>query len=130
MATTTAVWNEGNTLRSAATLSSGGTSTHDLDINDNATTGVKGADTIVLQFDITHSSSTGITVELFSSPDSGTTDDTESLAGGFSTDGTDVTKTVVVMGHPHIQVKLTNDDGSNATGNIAILYAARTWDTT
>jgi hypothetical protein len=124
MATTTATWTENQTLRSAATLSSGGTSTHDLDIDNN------GYDLVTLQFDITHSSSSGITAELFSSPDSGTTDDTESLAGGFSTDGTDVTKTVVVMGHPYIQVKLTNDDGSNATGNIAILYAGRKWDTT
>jgi hypothetical protein len=124
MATTTATWTENQTLRSAATLAAGTTSTHDLDID------ASGYDTVVLQFDIAHSSSSGVTVELFSSPDSGTTDDTESLAGGFSTDGTDVKKTVVVMGHPHIQVSITNDDGSNATGNIAVLYAGRKWDTT
>lgn len=123
MAVTTATWTENQTLRSAATLAASGTSTHDLDIDAN------GYDLVVLQFNITHSSSTGITVELFSSPDSGTTDDTESLAGGFGTSGTDVTKTVVVMGHPHIQVKLTNDDGANATGNISILYAGRKWNT-
>jgi hypothetical protein len=123
MATTTATWTENQTLRSAATLAAGATSTHDLDID------ASGYDTVVLQFDIAHSSSSGVTVELFSSPDSGTTDDTESLAGGFSTDGTDVTKSVVVMGHPHIQVSITNDDGSNATGNISVLYAGRTWST-
>jgi hypothetical protein len=124
MATTTATWNEGNTLRSAATIAAGGSDTNDLDIDTN------GYDLVVLQFDITHSSSSGVTVELFSSPDSGTTEDDESLAGGFSTDGTDVVKTVVVMGHPYIAAKITNDDGSNATGNIAVLYAGRKWDTT
>lgn len=124
MATTTAVWTENQTLRSAATISAGGTETSDLDIDAN------GYDLVTLQFDITHASSSGVTVNLFSSPDSGTTDDNESLAGGFSTDGTDVVKTVVVMGHPHIQVSITNDDGSNATGNIAVLYAGRKWDTT
>lgn len=128
MAVTTAVWTENQTLRSAATITAGATETSDLDINDDATIG--GADTVVLQFDIAHSSSTGVTVNLFSSPDSGTTFDDVSLPGGFSTDGTDVQKTVVVMAHPYIRVSITNDDGSNATGNIAILYAARKWDTT
>jgi hypothetical protein len=124
MATTTATWTENQTLRSAATISAGATEGHDLDIDNN------GYDLVTLQFDIAHSSSSGVTVEIFSSPDSGTTDDDESLAGGFSTDGTDVIKTVVVMGHPHIRVEITEDGGSNATGNIAILYAGRKWDTT
>jgi hypothetical protein len=125
MATTTATWTENQTLRSANTVTTAeGSETHDLDIAAN------GYDLVVLQFDIAHSSSSGVTVELFSSPDSGTTDDNESLPGGFSTDGTDVIKSVVVMGHPHIQVKITNDDGSNDTGNIAVLYAGRKWDTT
>lgn len=124
MATTKPVWTENQTLRSAATLSAGATSTHDLDMDAN------GYDTAAIQINITHSSSTGITVEFFSSPDSGTTDDDNALPGSFSTSGTDEIRTVVVMSHPHIQVKLTNDDGSNATGNISILYAGRQWDTT
>ena len=123
MAVTTATWSEGNTLRTAATIAAGGTETSDLDIDTN------GFDTVVLQFDIAHSSSAGVTVNLYSSPDSGTTFDDESLAGGFSTDGTDVQKTVVVMAHPYIRVSITNDDGSSATGNIAVLYAGRTWNT-
>jgi hypothetical protein len=124
MATTKPVWNENQTLRSAATIAAGGTEGHDLDIDAN------GYDLVTLQFDIAHSSSSGVTVNLYSSPDSGTTDDNESLAGGFSTNGTDVIKTVVVMGHAHIRAEIVNDDGSNATGNIAILYAGRQWDTT
>jgi len=123
MATTKPVWTENQTLRSAATLGGSTTEGHDLDIDAN------GYDLVTLQFNIAHSSSTQITVDILSSPDSGTTDDTESLAGGFRTDGTDVIKTVVVMGHAHIRVELTEDSG-NATGNIAILYAGRQWDTT
>ena len=123
MATTTAKWAEGLTLRAAATLAAGATEGHDLDLD------TAGYDTVTLQFNIAHSSSTGVTVNLFSSPDSGTTDDNQSLAGGFTTDGTDVIKTVVVMAHAHIRVSITNDDGSNATGNISILYAGRQWET-
>lgn len=124
MATTTATWTENQTLRAAATIAAGTTEGHDLDLD------ASGYDTVVLQFNIAHSSASGVAVNFYSSPDSGTTDDDESLAGGFSTDGTDVIKTVVVMAHPHIRVSITNDDGSNATGNIAVLYAGRTWDTT
>jgi len=124
MATTKAVWTEGQTLRAAATIAAGATEGHDLDLDTN------GYDMVVLQFDIAHSSSSGVTVDLLSSPDSGTTDDNESLAGGFATDGTDAIKTVVVMAHPYIRVSITNDDGSNATGDIAVLYAGRQWETT
>lgn len=124
MATTTATWTENQTLRSAATIAAGGTEGHDLDIDAN------GYDTVVLQFNIAHSSASGVTVNLYSSPDSGTTDDDQTLPGGFATTGTDVIKTVVVMAHPHVRVEITNDDGSNATGNISVLYAGRTWDTT
>ena len=124
MATTTPSWTENQTLRSAATLAAGATEGHDLDI------AAAGYDLVVLQFNIAHSSSSGVTVNLYSSPDSGTTDDDVSLPGGFSTDGTDEIRTVTVMGHPHIRASITNDDGSNATGNISILYAGRKWDTT
>jgi len=123
MATTKPKWSTNQSLRAAATLAAGATEGHDLDLDTS------GYDTVTLQFDITHSSSTGVTVNLFSSSDSGTTDDNESLAGGFNTDGTDVVKTIVVMAHPHLRVSITNDDGSNATGNIAVLYAGRQWET-
>ena len=123
MATTTAKWTENLTLRAAATLAAGATEGHDLDLDAN------GYDTVTLQFNIAHGSSAGVTVNLFSSPDSGTTDDNESLAGGFTTDGTDVIKTVVVMAHAFVRVSITNDDGTNATGSISILYAGRQWET-
>ena len=130
MATTTAVANEGNTLRAADTVTTTeGSESHDLDLNDDATIG--GAASVALQFNIAHSSSTGVTINLYSSPDSGTTFDDESLPGGFSTSGTDVIKTVVVDARvaPYLRVEVVNDDGSNNTGNISILYAATKWDT-
>ena len=123
MAVTSPTWTENVTLRAAATLAAGATEGHDLDLDAN------GYDTVTLQFNIAHSLSAGVTVNLYSSPDSGTTDDDESLAGGFATDGTDVIKTVVVMAHAYIRVSITNDDGSNATGNISVLYAGRQWET-
>mgnify|MGYP006434100929 CR=1 FL=1 len=132
MATTNATANEGNTLRSAATLAAGASATHDLDLNDDATHG--GAASVALQFDITDSGAGSVTVNLYSSLDSGTTFDTESLPGGFATDasGTQVIKTIVADARvaPYLQVELVNDDGSNATGTIAIRFAATKYETT
>lgn len=127
MATTKAVWTVNQSLRAAATLAAGVNDAHSLNINNDAI--INGSDLVVLQFNIAHGASTGVTVELFSSPDNGVIHDTESLAGGFSTSGADVIKTVTVMGQPHIRVSITNDDGTNATGNISVLYAARKWET-
>ena len=123
MTTTTVSWTENQTLKSAATIAAASSSTNDLDI------ATAGYDLVVLQFNIAHSSSTGVTVEIFGSVDSGTTDSNETLPGGFSTTGTDVIKTVTVAGQAYIAVKITNDDGSNATGNISVLYAGRKWST-
>lgn len=122
MAITKPTWTENQTLRSSATLAASGTDTNDIDLDTN------GYDLVVVQFNITIGSSSGVTIEIFSSPDSGTTEDNESLAGGFTADA-DVIKTITVMGHPYIAVKITNNDGSNATGNIEILYAGRQWTT-
>lgn len=123
MAITKPVWTENVTLRAAATLAAGATEGHDLDLDAN------GYDTVTLQFNIAHATSTGVTVNLYSSPDSGVTDDNESLAGGFATDGIDVVKTVVVMAHAFVRVSITNNDGTNATDNISIMYAGRNWET-
>lgn len=123
MATTTATWTENQTLRSAATLAQGGTDTNDIDLDTN------GYDCVVIQTDITHDSSTGVTVEVFASPDSGTTDDDTPIMS-YSTDGTDEVRSLTIFAVPYIAVKITNDDGSNVTGNIAQIYAGRKWDTT
>ena len=121
MATITPLWTENVSIRSAATLAASGTATHDVDL-DNL-----GADRYDIQVDITIGSSSGVTVEIFGSPDSGTTDDTTALMS-YTVDASD-RRTLVVTG-PYRQVKLTNDDGTNATGNIAIIGAWRNWDST
>jgi hypothetical protein len=127
MATTTPSWNEGNTLRSAATIAAGGTATHDLDIAGQTTP----PDLVLLQVDITDSGSATATVNLYASHDSGATIDTVALPGSFETDqsGSQIIRTVAVLGIPYVQVEIVNNDGSNATGNVAIHYAMRTWST-
>ena len=131
MARSTAVATEGLTLRSAATISAGGKPTHNLDLNDDATIG--GATSVGLQFDITDSGSAPVDVNLYSSPDSGTTFDNTSLPGGFSTNGngTQVKQTVTVDARvvPFLQVELVNNDGTNPTGTVAVRYFATKYDT-
>ncbi len=123
MSTTTPSWTENQTLESGVSIAAGGNAVSNLDMAAN------GYDIATIQFDIAHGSSSGVTVEFFSSPDSGTTKDDVSLPGGFTTSGTDVKKTIVIMGHPYVTIKITNNDGSNSTGTIKVKYAARKWNT-
>lgn len=121
MATITATWTEGVSLRSAATIAASGTATADVDL-DNL-----GADRADVQIDITIGTSSGVTVEVFGSPDSGTTDDTTPLLS-YTVSAND-RRTIVLTG-AYRQIKWTNNDGSNATGNIAADYAWRNWTST
>ena len=118
MATISPTWTENVSVRSAATLAAGTTATHDIDL-DNL-----GADRSDVQIDITIGSSSGVTVKIFGSPDSGTTDDTTALVS-YTVAAND-RRTIALTG-PYRQISLTNDDGSNATGNIAIDHAWRQW---
>ncbi len=118
MATISPSWTENVSVRSAATLAASGTATHDIDL-DNL-----GADRSDVQIDITIGSSSGVTVEIFGSPDDGTTDDTTALL--TYTVAANDRRTLVLTG-AYRQIKLTNDDGANATGNIAIKHAWRQW---
>lgn len=119
MATIKPVWTENVSVRSAATLASAGTATHDIDL-DNL-----GADRSDVQIDIIIGSSSGVTVEVFGSPDSGTTDDTLALL--TYTVAANDRRTLRLTG-AYRQIKLTNNDGSNATGNITIIHAWRNWN--
>lgn len=115
------VWTRNVVLRTAATLAAGTTSLHDIDLNN------LGADLAEPQIDIIKGSASSITVEFFASPDDGTTDDTTPL---FEyTVSADDRRTIPITG-AYRQIALTNNDGSNATGNIAIIYAWRQWDST
>lgn len=121
MATITPTWTEGVSLRSAATIAASGTATADVDL-DNL-----GADRADVQIDITIGSSSGVKVEIFGSPDSGTTDDTTALLS-YTVTAND-RRTITLTG-AYRQVKWTNNDGTNATGNISAAYAWRNWTST
>lgn len=121
MATIAPTWTENVSIRSAATLAASGTAGYDLDL-DNL-----GADLYEVQIDITIGSASGVVVEVFGSPDSGTTDDDVPLVT-YTATASEV-RTLTLSG-AHRRVVLTNLDGSNATGNIAIKGAWRQWTST
>lgn len=116
MATIKPNWTENVSLRSAAPLAASGTSPHDIDL-DNL-----GADRADAQIDISIGSSSGVTVEIAGSPDSGTTNDTTPLLS-YTVAAND-RRTLTLTG-AYRQINLTNNDDINATGNIAIIYAWR-----
>lgn len=118
MATISPNWTEAVSLRAAATLAASGTATNDIDLD------TLGADRSEVQVDITIGSSTGVTVEVFGSTDSGTTDDTTPLLA-YTVAAND-RRTLILTG-AYRQIKLTNNDGTNATGNIGIDHAWRQW---
>lgn len=117
------VWSENNTTISSQLITSGNTVFGDIDLANN------NWDATSIQFNLTDSGSASITVNIYSSPDSGTTTDTVSLPGGFETDGsgTQTIRTVTVLGHPYVRVELVNNDGSNLTGTVEVLHAGRQW---
>lgn len=120
MATISPSWTENVTLRSSATLAAGASDTNDIDF-DNLT-----ADAAKVLVDLTIGSSSGITVEVFDSVDSGTTDgDVATLSFTMTATGK---RSFSIQNTPYVAVKVTNDDGSNATGNLAITYAWRNWN--
>ena len=118
MATIKPSWTRSVVLRAAATLAAGASATVDIDLEN------LGADLSEPQIDIIIGASSGVTVEIFGSPDDGTTDDTTALIS-YTVAAND-RRTIALTG-AHRQIKLTNNDGSNATGNIAIQHAWRQW---
>jgi len=119
MATGKPTWTEAVSIRSAATLAAAGTAGYDIDMD------TLGADASKLQINLTIGSSSGITVEIFDSPDSGTTDDDVPVIT-FQMTASGI-KSITIKDTPHYRVLVTNDDGSNATGNLAIQHAWRQW---
>ena len=118
MATITATWTEAVEGRAAATISAGATATIDIDL-DNL-----GADRADAQIGITIGSASSVTVNVFGSPDSGTTDDTTALIS-YTVTAND--RRTIVLDGAFRQISITNNDGSNATGNVSVYYAWRTW---
>lgn len=119
MATITPNWTENVSLRTAATIAAAGDDTNDIDAAD------LGADALMITTDITLGSASGVTVEFFRSANSGSNDDDNAFMAYTVT--ADERRTVAIYGEAYVAVKITNDDGANATGNISQIYAWRNW---
>jgi len=115
MATISSSYTENQSLRASATLAASGTDTNTIDLATNGYIAVQ------IQTDIDIGSSTGVTVEVFSSSDSGTTVDTVPIMS-YTTDADEV-RALFVTGYPFLSVKVTNDDGSNAVTDITQIYS-------
>lgn len=122
MATIKPTWTENVENRASATLAAGTSDTNDIDLD------TLGADLCDVQVNLVIGSSTGITVEVFGSPDSGTIDDTVPVLS-FTMTATDK-RSFKLAGMAYAAIKVTNDDGSNATGVLAIKFAWRQWNST
>jgi len=122
---TTPAWTEDVSLQAAQTLAASASDTDDVDI------ATAGYDRIVLQFSVTfHGSATaGYKIEIFSSSNSGTTEDNLPIITQNISLVTSSTKTIsiIVDGLPYIAVKRTNLDGSQDIANEAVIYAGRKW---
>lgn len=121
MATISPLWTVNQELRAPATLAGGASADHDLNL------ATLGFDLVSVQVSIVKGAASSINVAVYMSPDGGTTDDTLSIAAYTVT--ADEVRTFEIVG-PHAQIRLTNNDGSNATGNIGVKYAGRKWQVT
>jgi len=121
-------WTENQSLVAAQTLTASGTDTDDLDI----TTG--GYDLVDIQWKGTFnaSASEGCTIEILSSSDSGTTEDTIpifSIEVSVDAGATSVI-TIPVKDLSYIAVKRTNNDSTYSITNETIIYSGRYWEST
>lgn len=121
MATAKPVWTENVEIRAAATLAAASTSNHDIDLN------TLGGDRSLIQVDILIGSASSVTVQVLNSSDSGTTYDTHPVAA-YEVSANDIRSVLVET--PNFRLSLTNNDGSNATGNVTAKHAWRQWDIT
>ena len=131
MATIKASWIENQVISGFddAAIAAGGASTSgDIDIN------TAGYDMVSIQFSLTFAAgtpSTAATIELFSSSDSGGSDDTIAFYAMGVTDAAGATKivTISVGDKAYITAKVTNNDAAARTLNASALYAGRLWST-
>jgi hypothetical protein len=119
MATISPSWTENVSVRASANLGAGASDTNSIDLAN------LGADLSVVQVDIDIGSSSGVTVEFFSDSNSGSKADTTPILS-YTVDSDDI-RSIPIYGHPYIDVKVTNDDGSNAVTDITIVHSWRQW---
>lgn len=111
-------WTNGLVLRSSGPLGIGETSNHDINLSN------LGADEVRAQISINIGSSTGVTVNTFHSSDGGSTFDTTPTLT-YTTFSTGI-RTITLRGS-YVRIQLINDDSSNTSNNISIIYAWRNW---
>jgi len=126
MATITTTWTENQSITSfnAASLAAAGTTNGDIDL------ATSGYDIVTVQIKVIFGATPDgdVTIDILSSPDSGTSDDTIPLMTISIPETTSATKfiTIPVKDIPFIQVKATNNDTTD-TVNVSALYAGRKW---
>lgn len=118
MATTTASWTENQPVRGPAPVAAVSSADHDIELT------TPGADRAKVQVDIATGLASSVTVEIFDSVDGGTLFDTEAAQAYSVT--SDSRRTLYLDGPRH-RVRLTNEDGTHPTGNVAIVMAYRVW---
>ena len=123
MATVGPTWTSSADVIASGTIGAGSNSTGNVDLEDTSK-----YDIAKLQIDVTDSGSASVTVEVFGSNDNGTTVDTTPILA-YETDATGSrdSRTLPVIGHDWLQVKVTNNDGSNATGTVHVTEKRRQW---
>lgn len=129
MATITPTWTENQTISgfNNATLAAAASTSGDIDLDTS------GYDLVSIQIKTIFGGSPDgdVLIEILSSPDSGTTDDTipvSSINVEEETSGTKIIS-IDVSGKAYITVKATNNDSTD-TINVAALYAGRKWSST
>ena len=118
MATVRASWTENQSVRAAAAVAAVSSAEHDIDLM------TPGADRAKVQVDIATGLASSVTVEVFDAVDGGSVFDTEAAQAYSVT--SDSRRTLYLDGPRH-RIRLTNDDGSHPTGNVAIVMAYRVW---
>lgn len=125
MATITPNWTENQTLQAAQTLNASSSDTDDIDL------AASGYDAVLVQWQGTFNASAtdGCTIEVFASPDSGTTEDTIPIwSQEVEVDaGNTVKISFVIPDVPYAAIKRTNNDSSYSITNETLIYAGRKW---
>ena len=117
-------WTENVSLHSSSSVAAGGSATDDIDL-DNL-----GADCVNVQIEIIFTGTVDgdVLVEVFSSPDSGTNDDTEPITSLRIPETASATKKVTIKleNLAYAAIKVTNND-STASVTYESIYAWRNW---
>lgn len=112
MTTISALWTENQEFHASASLAAAAS------ISDNIDLAANGYDVISIQPKIVFGGSPdgNVVVEIFSSPDSGSTFDSEPLHSIAITEATGETKaiTITIKDTPFIKIKTTNNDSTDS----------------